>query len=372
MTFTSYIFGMESKTLQSPEIFPYELKKKIILELSQNVHRYIPLSQPKFARKIMNRISLINKDLYNELKKQRNDPISTRTMIINIAFACNRTESNIAHILCTPGAQKCINLSEKLYSPNLNSLTIKKLFNMGALVNYYQPDEGTVLCYWFLHKAPQSLAIIKMLLILGANPNEEESLINIAINQKSTKKIKLLIKYKAEKPWSLILEQQQKLIDYCIANSTQDELNDGLISCITTKYEPRIMQQFIDKGANPSIGLAPILNEIINMMYITDFNYFSINEVIKNILIPDSNSPFIQKFNFLCDQQGFDEESLFNIQDLQDSFTSMIHMIQHLNRFFDRQVFNETTLSKAEDIQNFLDSLIQKLEKNQKMNTIKL
>jgi len=97
--FTPYTFGIDIdiEEIVAPEHFPYELKKNILLELSQNCHRYVgkmsyenqPLNK---AKRIISNISLINKDLYKELDKERNDPITTRIMIKNLVVTCCQNE----------------------------------------------------------------------------------------------------------------------------------------------------------------------------------------------------------------------------------------------------------------------------------------
>ena len=89
---TLHILGMEKNTLQIPEHFPYECSKHILLEYAQNVHRYVcekhGYKNNREPSDIIFNVSLVNKDLYKELDKERNDPITARTIITNKRTQC--------------------------------------------------------------------------------------------------------------------------------------------------------------------------------------------------------------------------------------------------------------------------------------------
>ena len=163
------------------------------------------------------------------------------------------------------------------------------------------------------------MKIIEKLLQLGANPDAYweggvgSSPVGIALWNNNVDAVKLLLSYKAQKHWCIVLEERCRgFIDMFIEYSTKDELTDGLIACINERYFlPEIMQKLIDKGANPSVALPFIVKEIIKE---TD------------TLTPDHR--FIKKFNFLCDQKAYDQTVFNKMQNLQAIFGALTNKLE--------------------------------------------
>jgi hypothetical protein len=330
--FTPSLMGMKrNDIITTPEHFIVDCKYRILLNLAKNVHSYAgkgscshcPITQ---AKRIISTISRINWDFYKELDKERNDPITSRTMIKNIAVTCYPTEwpcwpeLSITHSLKSPGAKKCIQLSNQLYDKKLTPKKIEQLFNDGAILDYSNKKERkTILSYWAASRTSKSMAIIEKLLQLGANHDMyyeycQGSPLQHAIYTGNIEKIKLLLSYKAKKCWFTVLkENNHQFIDILIDNSTNDELNDGLITCIKQYfYLPEIMQKFIDNGANPSVALPHILEQTIKEI---------------NDLTPDHI--LIQKFHFLCDQQAHDSTTFSKVQNIQTIFSSLATKLEN-------------------------------------------
>ena len=332
--FTPSLMGMKRKAIvpapeyfSVPEYFTVDCKKKILLDLAKNVHLYAgtrgyghnPINQ---AKRIIGTISRINSDYYKELDKERNDAVTTRTMIKNIADTCypdDWAELYLIQSFNSAGAKKCIRLSEQLYDKKLTTKKVALLFSKGALLNYSNTEhKKTILSYWIESSDKSSIAIIEKLLQLGANENMYDeyyraSPLAYAIWGKNIKKIEILLSYKAKKCWSTVLVRGNRgLLDILIANSTHDELNSGLLTCI--EYYPilDIMEKFIDKGANPSVVLPHLLKKIINEI---------------DCLTP--NHQLIQAFNLLCDRQAHDSTTLNKVQNLQTIFNSLATKLEN-------------------------------------------
>lgn len=133
-----------------PNNFPVELTNKILLDLVQNAHNYIGKAEPFYTpmsevKHILRTVSILNKEWHKKLDKQRNDPVTTRAMIQNIGttYYVNAGRSGksfppmgIIRQLCTPGAKKCIVLSDQLYDVTLNPEKVQQLYNEGAIFDY--------------------------------------------------------------------------------------------------------------------------------------------------------------------------------------------------------------------------------------------
>ncbi len=331
ITFTPHIFSMEENSLQQvSQALPYKCSKKILLELSQNCHRYADnyewnCTKSALVSRIIFNVSLVNKDLYQELDKQRNDPITARSIIINTrhqylddSFASDDVENFVF-----PGAKKCRELTAQLYDDNLTEDMVEKLFHQGATIDYdVNASRHTVLhypplFYWgcISHKnEEQSKAIIKKLLDLGANPDKCDVLTYVidTENIDLTKMIlnyKPVIKFNTWRAVSVVSRNMQEYIDLLLPCATQDELNDGLycFACNSLVYKPEIMQKFIDNGANPSIALHQLITRLTNFTLL------------------DANHDFIKIFNFLCSKGAFDKKALTHLQHLQDILGSLIN-----------------------------------------------
>lgn len=311
----------------------YDLKKTILLDLSQNVHKYVRkeygTENANLASRIIYNVSSINKDLYKELDKQRNDPITARTIITNFSaiprtIITNISPSNIylmRRYLKTPGAKKCFELSEQLYLPDLTTDKIMQLFHKGALLDYTgQHSHQSVLNHWIYPY--NNNAIVKKLLELGASPNtahkHKKPPLELAIELRKRETFEIIFNYnpiKTQAVWNAALQahhQRNNHIDLMISNSTYNELNDGLIACTTTYHNyTEIMQEFIDKGADPNIALSPSINEIS----LIDIN--------------DTNSVSIKKFNLLCDQKAFDKKAIIQLQQIIDFFVSCKNKLEN-------------------------------------------
>src|SRR5579862_4484057 len=184
------------------DTFPYELKKKILLEFAQNVHRYSNYYDDSISRIIFN-VSLVNKDLYKELDKQRNDPIAARFIIMHFKYKHHNLlhfDSYLTDKCKFPGAQKCFALSKELYEPTLTPDMIENLFQQGVILDLSK-DRYTQspLIYWCMLRNNQNQdhnkKIIKKLLDLGANPNECGALVYV-IEKKFIDYVQLILNYK--------------------------------------------------------------------------------------------------------------------------------------------------------------------------------
>src|SRR6266404_6935316 len=149
---TSCLFGMKPKLEpiikffpeDNPEknTYPYDAKKMILLELAQNVlyhtrSKYIS-KRAQLASQIIGYVSFVNKDLYKELDKQRNDPIAIRPIMIDIAYDTRFNNYNYFYVenMPLPGAQKCIEYTKQLTDEKLTPDKTEQLFQQGAILNY--------------------------------------------------------------------------------------------------------------------------------------------------------------------------------------------------------------------------------------------
>jgi hypothetical protein len=318
-----------------PDNFPVELTNRILLDLAQNAHNYVektdngPVHQVK---DIIRTVSILNKEWYAKLDKQRNDPVTTRIMIHNIGIICyvNSGRSltsfppvNIVGQLRTPGAKKCIELSNQLYDNNLSIEKIEQLYKDGAILDYYNGlRANTVLSHWVLSNQNNSIDIMEKLLQLGTNPDVyfaqgNSSPLKNAMCNGTLEKNKLLLSYKAKKEWCIAFNNSfYRFIDLFIEYSTKDELNEGLTVCANNFYSLEIMQKLIDKGANPSVPLVDVSKKVIESMADS---------------APDNKLAQLMqlnKFNFLCDQKAYDETVLVKIQNLQVMLSSLANKLE--------------------------------------------
>jgi hypothetical protein len=326
--FSPYIFSMNEKKELQPisEAFPYELKKMILLDLSKNVHKYVLKemgnNKAQIASRVIFNVSLVNWDLYKELDKTRNDPITARTIITNVA--CNDWDNFdpcLAKHLTFPGAKKCLALSDQLYANDLTPDKIEELYNGGALINYQGIDKSYfVLSHWIV--SPMGTNNMIKLLDLGANPNiprkasRTDYPLETAIKKSSPDKIKIILKYNPQKNYDIwetaLLYPYRDCIDLLIPDSTPDELNDGLECCIYSYYIPEIMQKFIAHGASSSKALKCSTKKLAHYA------------------ISQTNTQ-VKCFNFLCDQEAFNETALANLQSIHKLFGDMITKLENNN-----------------------------------------
>jgi hypothetical protein len=164
---------VEDSVISVPENFPDDCKKKILIDyLVKDVHKQIKNFHKdrgdcfcynvdqvcRLAGRLIVGISFINWDFYKALEKERNDPVTTRTMLKNIVatyYPNNEgTELEMVHYFKSPGAKKCIELSNRLFNKVMTPEEIEQLYNEGAFLNYYDKyrhcdnSKNTVLGYW--------------------------------------------------------------------------------------------------------------------------------------------------------------------------------------------------------------------------------
>jgi len=306
------------------DTFPYELKKKILLEFAQNVHRYSNYYDDSISRIIFN-VSLVNKDLYKELDKQRNDPIAARFIIMHFKYKHHNLlhfDSYLTDKCKFPGAQKCFALSKELYEPTLTPDMIENLFQQGVILDLSK-DRYTQspLIYWCMLRNNQNQdhnkKIIKKLLDLGANPNECGALVYV-IEKKFIDYVQLILNYKPiinNAVWlsaMITFPSTNECIDLLLSYATKDELNAGLICCFHNhEYKPNLMQKFIDNGANPNIALPHLMKQS------------------KSTCNPfDTHTSFNKNFTFFCEQKAFDKETLTQLKQIQSSINSLVSVLE--------------------------------------------
>lgn len=353
---------MEQNGLETPKYFPYECSKIILLECSQNVHKYAnekyDCNRAIMASHIIFNVSLVNWDLYKRLDKQRNDPLTARTIITNITYSPDIFDCNVAEFLSFPGAKKCLILSKQLYDKDNTPNTIETLFQQGAMLDYSDRETCQYpLEYWcnIKHNNSQTnKAIVQKLLQLGASPIKCD-LLHYGIKTENIDLVKMVLTYNPRmscKVWEAALSNKttRKYIDLLIGHSTCDELTDGLISCIQANYNPiyshyrqLIMKNFIDKGANRHKALSHLIAAL---------NYENNSLFYQTI--------FVENFNFLCDQKAFDETSLNKMRCLQKTFASLADTLRN------QKEYNVINLQKAEYLHQTFCELANKLEKNQR------
>lgn len=331
---TLHILGMETNTLQIPEHFPYECSKHILLEYAQNVHRYVREKHGYRSNRepsgIIFNVSLVNKDLYKQLDKERNDPITARTIITNLKNTCPDWNCLTVEKLRFPGAKKCIALSEQLYDENLTIEKLEQLFSKGAILDFSvtkKPFDSSQykekpLIHWYQEVGGNSYAITKKLLELGADPNQCGFLELLIKEGESQELITITLKYTARinhYTWDAALSKDYPTYrDLLINHSTPDELNAGLVCCAINKYNSlrstysqETMQQLIDNGANPNIALYHL------MVTLKD----------KPCPLNDDNN-FVKNFNFLCKQKAFDQTTLNSMRNLQKLFGDLADTLE--------------------------------------------
>lgn len=314
------------------DTFPYDLKKAILLKLAQNVHYYVRSvdisKRAQFASEIIGYVSFVNKDLYKELDKQRNDPITVRPILIDIACGIHYKYCNYFYVenMPLPGAQKCIEYSKQLTDETLTPDKAEQLVKKGAILNYHHQNCQSPLSYWccIMHNnSPQSVAVFKKLLELGANHNEFNVLNYIMDTNGNMDLISEILKYPTQKNkrvWIAAI-QKQEYVDLLIPTSTPDELNIGLRACIDqySDYKPEMMQQFIDSGANPDDILYRTMENLLCWNQITPSGSF---------LVSSFRDSAVNKLNFLCMEGAFDQRVLNTLKYKRDIFDCLIQQLE--------------------------------------------
>jgi hypothetical protein len=299
----STIFGMKQELSQSPATMLHdELKKHIVLDLVKNVHHYVHKNNPAQASDIILKVSFINKYFYNELEKERTDPVTTRQIIYNLKTMCHPllSESFILHTFKTLGAKKCINLSRQLYSFDKNMDNVETLTTQGALLNYRNKNALYIIQYAALSRGDLSRRYLKKLLTLGANPNVkaqyDPTALGIAINQQDLNKIALILKHNPhDKCWENAFDTaNEQLISLVMDYATPADLTQGLITCTQREYHPVIMERFIEKGASIEQTLTTLLEERFNK-----FVYYDTKPI-------NNEEPFTQSISYLLNHPNID------------------------------------------------------------------
>ncbi|HEX4068541.1 MAG TPA: hypothetical protein VHX42_00425 [Candidatus Babeliales bacterium] len=328
----------QKKDVSTPENFPDDLKKMILLELSQNCHRYTIHYEnmcSKEATRIIFYVSLVNKDLYKELDKYRNDPIAARDIITNIQRKNNFTTCFFVDGFTFPGAQKCLKLSRQLYKIDLTENDVEILFRKGAIIDFTVteniPDrsrksQSCPLRYWY---KKNNQPIMKKLLDLGANPNGTDLLSDV-VAYNNIDITQLLLNYHPKitaGAWqNAMSEKIHEYLDLLLSHATQDELNDGLVCCFNCNdnniiYRPDIMQKYIDNGANPDIALSHLMKRLTFISKL-----FEPNKLTPNPFKIKGN--FVKVFQFLCKQKAFDQEALAELQQIQNTVNSLVSQLE--------------------------------------------
>ncbi len=310
-----------------------ELKKKILLELAQNVHLYVASYYNKEFRaqetsRIIGYVSFINWDLYKELHKERNDSVTANKIILRVL--CRNNEDFTRHEaqkLSFPGAQKCLALSDELYDYDLTPDRIEILLEHGASLYYKKANTEPLLKHWCTkyrcNDKIRALNNVKKLLELGIDHNKYDilgGLLMMVSRPNIDNLIITLLQYPTKKTvalWKKIITQQ-KLIDFTIPLSTPDELSNGLIACMhkNKKYNPDLMQQFINNGADPDKALKRAMNLLFNWNQQTHDNVGSFTEDALN------------KFIYLCKQEGFNQDVLLTLKDKRETIDNLILMLE--------------------------------------------
>ena len=319
-TFIPYIFGMELKSI--PQHFPDDLKEKILLALAFNVHHYIDKEKGSdqkavLASEIINNIRLLNKNLYNKINNT--SPNLIRTILINTAYNKSYGTSYFQkpQAFTFPGAKKYFELSWQLYDENLTPQQLEQLFNEGAILNYRSDGYHHPLNYWccITRKNKQQAAIITTLLKLDAKSftNIDDNL-SYVINNKNIEYTKIIAPYapKTHHCWDRAFSSGPEYIDILIKHSQQKDLNEGLKTCVETKlyqreksidYEPEAMQKLIDAGADTSIALNHLIQELPKITTPTN-----------------SNANFYRNLTLLLQHKAFSSEALDKLIKIKNIF----------------------------------------------------
>jgi hypothetical protein len=331
--------------LQSiPESIPYDVKRKSLLDLVHNIHCYLEKKCYLFfddltivSRTIRN-VSLVNKDLYESLKATRNDPIMARVIITNCA---DDKDDNILYCdtasqFTFPGAIKCLNLTHQLYDENLTPEQLENLFKQGAILDYattryHKPQSyKNVLSHWTCitrKNKQQAATLITKLLELGAHCNIDH--LSYVIDTKNITCTKIMAPYVTtitNRCWNYASNTGPDYINILFQHSKQKDLDEGLKTCVGTKwwqnsenasisYNPEGMQQFIDAGANTSIALNHLVNELSKI----------------KMSMHDNNDPVYQNLIFLSEHGAFDQTALNKLKKIRNTFNSLISAVEKNN-----------------------------------------
>ena len=343
------LFGMEKEIKRGIYHMPQELctlpeQGLFIVALNtQTPDDYKSHKTPKFIQLV----SCVSKNLHEVF----NNPVIARDIITHSAFSKDGFDPDVAKKFNFPGAKKCLELSQQLYSEELFYDDIEKLFKQGAIINYQSSNmkDGSPLSYWTQKDDANSIwsyyrtvKIMANLIAFGADPNcgpvwDNNSFVVAIKNQKSDKLNVLLNYYTLMHGtsttcipiWQHLLdmysygsehfmgyEKCPELIDLFMTNIPKENCNLGLMACITTQelreqLRNELMQRFIDLGADAE----PVLPYLVKTISLYGAN--------------DSNSSFVQKFNILCNTGAFDKDTLLMLQGIRQLFDSLIIKLEN-------------------------------------------
>lgn len=320
-TFTSYITCIEiDPTLFDMIAFgcPLDIKEKILLEYSQNVHRYVNekfgAEKARLASRIIWNVSLVNKSLYTQLEQTRNNPIIARTIINELSFDKNdHFDSIAADTFSFPGAQKSLHLSKTLYDDGLTIDLLEYLHQQGACLDYWHDEKNTCPAnYWNNYTRrdnPKSATLVKKFLELGIHI-DQTNLISQSMIDKNLELLEMIFHYYCPKNkcWGRAIDFPE-CIDLLITYSTKEDLDHGLKICIQhSNHVPEIMQKLIDKGANPSEALQYLESSSGTLL--------------------DSNTTYFKNFIFLCENQAFNQETHNKMQNMMNNLTILADKLE--------------------------------------------
>jgi hypothetical protein len=339
--FIPSILGMNELTesQSTPEI-PYDMQKRILLDLAQNIHCYVDKKRYNddltIVSRVIRNVGLLNKDLYKALYETRNNPKIARSIITNLACKKDNTlYFDTASQFTFPGAKRCLELTHQLYDENLTPTELEKLFKQGAILNYattrcHQPAYRDVLSYWCCYSRndqQQAAQLLTKLLQLGVKLDSHN--FSYVINNKNIAYTKIMAPYATitNQCWAYALDNGPDYIKILIEHSQPKDLDEGLKTCVGTKwwqnsetaaisYNPEAMKQLINAGADTSIALNHLINELSKI----------------KISLNNDNHPFYQNFIFLCKYGAFNQKALDKLIKINNIFDSLISAVEKNNR----------------------------------------
>jgi len=331
-TFSFYISPMDIVTADKLQPISadchYDLKKKFLLELANNVHRYVEgncQKQVTSASEIIFNISSVNKDLCNSLQALRTDPLIARPLLLHIInnFEYKEFFSLNSMPELFPAAKKCFELSQQLYDNDLTPEKITSLYQKGAILdcNIVQQDKHyQLLQYWLYHRTTLQETkekILDKLLELGIQPND---IVYIIINHQKINCLKIALKHKApidKYCWSSLFysnnPDKEQYLNVLLEHATQDELNLGLKECMGytgNDYNPVRMKMLIKQQGDTNIALNYLVQTLDQIPH-----FYANNNFVKNLM-------------FLCNNKAFDAKALGNLKKVRDLFNTCIEAVE--------------------------------------------
>jgi hypothetical protein len=273
------------------------------------------------------------------LNKKLSNPIIARDIITDSRKNRGYFNTYIVRSFTFPGARKCRALSNQLYDRNLQEHRVKELYENGAIIDFsvnegdgHYPTTGLQtypLEYWCYNSEnprnkDRSIKIIKGMLALGANPNDSkhQPLLECIINVDNPDLFEfVLTNYKStisKSTWSFYKgSRKETYLNLLLEHATPEELTEGLISCFPSyndtpiSYNPELMQNFIRKGANPTVALCCLMKRLPYLTCPTNHQH-----------------PFVKNLIFLCNNGASDREALKKMEFIRDIFDLMINTMK--------------------------------------------